>query len=294
LIIGPMKTVFYSSYFIFDIFLPSDYPSSPPKVFYNSLGMKLHPNLYDTGTVCLSLLCTWTGSESEQWNPNQSSILQLVVSLQGLILGVKHPYFLEAGYDKQRGTKQGSRSAQLYNERSLLLSLKLMLLSAKNPPVEFKDVILDHFGVHIPVIFQLGKLCSQLLEFSQNKKQDDENKPLICPELKEVADKFYLPIESTSRGFLTPLVRDILPKFESEAQQQQQSNAKQQQSETQQQQSDAKQQQSETQCETQLQQSDAKQQQSDAKQQQSETQQSTENLKTNTNTDGTTNTATSQ
>ena len=45
--------------------------------------LRINPNLYEDGTVCLSLLGTWSGKEdSEEWNVN-SNLLQLVVSIQG-------------------------------------------------------------------------------------------------------------------------------------------------------------------------------------------------------------------
>jgi hypothetical protein len=46
----------------------------------------------------VSLIGTWKGEEAETWNPKKCNILQVVVSIAGLILGVKEPYYLEAGY----------------------------------------------------------------------------------------------------------------------------------------------------------------------------------------------------
>ncbi|KAL0365681.1 UNVERIFIED_CONTAM: putative ubiquitin-conjugating enzyme E2 23 [Sesamum angustifolium] len=82
------------------IFLPPEYPDVPPSVYYHSGGWRINPNLYEEGKVCLSLLNTWTGRGNEVWDPSSSSILQVLVSLQGLVLNSK-PYFNEAGYDKQ-------------------------------------------------------------------------------------------------------------------------------------------------------------------------------------------------
>lgn len=49
----------------------------------------------------MSLLGTWNAKEaSESWDPENSSILQVILSIQGLILGTNSPFFLEAGYDK--------------------------------------------------------------------------------------------------------------------------------------------------------------------------------------------------
>ena len=58
-------------------------------------GRRFGPNLYADGKVCLSLLGTWDGPK---WNPKHSSLYQLLISIQGLILGVEHPYYLEPGH----------------------------------------------------------------------------------------------------------------------------------------------------------------------------------------------------
>ena len=63
-----------------------DYPKVPPLVHYISyVADKLNPNLYEDGKVCVSLLGTWSGKGTETWTPN-SNMLQLLVSIQGLIL----------------------------------------------------------------------------------------------------------------------------------------------------------------------------------------------------------------
>ena len=55
--------------------------------------IRFNPNLYSNGHVCLSLLNTWNGPG---WDANTSTLLQLLVSIQGLVL-VKDPYFNEVG-----------------------------------------------------------------------------------------------------------------------------------------------------------------------------------------------------
>ncbi|KAF3594184.1 hypothetical protein DY000_02028024 [Brassica cretica] len=60
--------------------------------YYQSGGWKLNPNLYERGNICLSLLNTWQGRKSEVWNPKSSSIFQVLLSLQGLVLNAKSYY----------------------------------------------------------------------------------------------------------------------------------------------------------------------------------------------------------
>ncbi|XP_022875732.1 probable ubiquitin-conjugating enzyme E2 23 [Olea europaea var. sylvestris] len=105
-ILGTYGTPYQEGLFFFDFHLPPDYPDIPPSAYYHSGGWRINPNLYEEGKVCLSLLNTWTGRGNEVWDPSSSSILQVLVSLQGLVLNSK-PYFNEPGYDKQIGTAEG-------------------------------------------------------------------------------------------------------------------------------------------------------------------------------------------
>lgn len=143
-IIGAAGTPYQDGLFFFDIHLPTEYPRAPPSAHYHSGGLRLNPNLYENGKICLSLLNTWTGRENEVWDPLNSSILQVLVSLQGLVLNSK-PYFNEAGYDKQIGRAEGEKNSLAYNENSFLLSCKSMLYLLRKPPKHFESFVRDHF-----------------------------------------------------------------------------------------------------------------------------------------------------
>ncbi|KAM5573699.1 hypothetical protein ABKV19_013307 [Rosa sericea] len=85
-------TPYHDALFFFDINFSSDYSTRPPNVQYRSYGLRFLPNFYASGYVCLSLLSTWTGKKGEKWDPAQSTILQVLVSIQALVLNEK-PYF---------------------------------------------------------------------------------------------------------------------------------------------------------------------------------------------------------
>ncbi|KAF3505900.1 hypothetical protein F2Q69_00003504, partial [Brassica cretica] len=75
-IIGADGTPYHDGLFFFDIFFPDTYPSVPPVVHYHSGGLRINPNLYNGGKVCLSLLGTWSGAASQMWIPTKSTMLQ--------------------------------------------------------------------------------------------------------------------------------------------------------------------------------------------------------------------------
>jgi hypothetical protein len=55
--------------------------------------------------VCLSLLGTWQGQREEMWCEKTSTFLQVMVSIQSLIL-VPDPFFNEPGYESMRNSQQ--------------------------------------------------------------------------------------------------------------------------------------------------------------------------------------------
>lgn len=71
LIIGPSDTPYFGGNYFFELFYPTDYPHSPPKVKYwtNGNNIRFNPNLYVCGKVCISLLNTWRG---DQWTSCQT------------------------------------------------------------------------------------------------------------------------------------------------------------------------------------------------------------------------------
>ena len=122
----------FISFLIFSVVLQS--------AIYHSGGWRINPNLYEEGKVCLSLLNTWTGRGNEVWDPSSSSILQVLVSLQGLVLNSK-PYFNEAGYDKQIGTAEGEKNSLSYNENTFLLNCKTIMYLMRKPPKVINHIL---------------------------------------------------------------------------------------------------------------------------------------------------------
>jgi baculoviral IAP repeat-containing protein 6 len=114
LITGPLNTPYAHGCFEFEIRCGEDYPQHPPKVriLTTKRGTaQFGPNLFADGLVCLSLLGTWEGPG---WKPSQSSLLQVLVSIQGLVLGMRHPHFNEPGYGGWEGTEtETSRSGRV-------------------------------------------------------------------------------------------------------------------------------------------------------------------------------------
>lgn len=140
--------------------------------------VRFNPNLYNDGKVCLSVLNTWHGRPEEKWNAQTSSFLQVLVSIQSLIL-VPEPYFNEPGYERARGTPAGSASSRDYNLNVCQATVRwAMLEQIINPSPCFKDVIHTHFYMKKhEVIAQVEKWISEVeQEVIKEKKASKTNK----------------------------------------------------------------------------------------------------------------------
>ncbi|KAI1138433.1 hypothetical protein F5Y05DRAFT_404186 [Hypoxylon sp. FL0543] len=108
LIIGPKNTPYEHGMFEFDLCCPMDYPLSPPNmIFRTTYGGKVrfNPNLYEDGKICLSLLGTWSG---EPWRGAQSTLLQVLVSIQSMIL-CEQPWYNEPGREDHENQSQSAK-----------------------------------------------------------------------------------------------------------------------------------------------------------------------------------------
>ncbi|XP_065868318.1 probable ubiquitin-conjugating enzyme E2 23 [Euphorbia lathyris] len=179
-IVGAYGTPYQDGLFFFDFHLPPEYPDVPPSAYYHSGGWRINPNLYEEGKVCLSLLNTWTGKGNEVWDPMSSSILQILVSLQGLVLNSK-PYFNEAGYNKQIGTAEGEKNSLSYNENTFLLNCKTMMYLMRKPPKDFHELVKEHFRKRGHYIlkacdaYKKGSLIGSLAKDASVINNDDSN-----------------------------------------------------------------------------------------------------------------------
>ena len=148
LIIGPKDTPYENGCFIFDILIPIDYPNEPPLINLQTTGggsVRFNPNLYNNGKVCLSLLGTWSGDGGEKWNGKTSTLLQVLISIQSLIL-VDNPYFNEPGYEKDMNTERGDIENKNYNNKVRYFNIMYAINeNIEKPPKEFEDVIKYHF-----------------------------------------------------------------------------------------------------------------------------------------------------
>jgi hypothetical protein len=108
----------------------------------------IHHLLLSSGKVCLSLLGTWSGAKGESWSAQNSTFLQVAISIQALIF-VAQPYFNEPGYESYINTSHGRMQSQAYNDDIQQATIRHAMISQMNsPPEPFKDIVKTHFALH--------------------------------------------------------------------------------------------------------------------------------------------------
>jgi len=142
--------------------------------------VRFNPNPYDSGKVCLSLLGTWPGGVNEQWNEKTSTLEQVMVSIQSLIM-VPEPYFNEPSYESSMNTPSGDRESRYYNENVQVNNIRwAMIEQIKNPVPGFEDVISQHFKLKRQELMeQMGNWIKEAKELSADTHQKKLEKLVV-------------------------------------------------------------------------------------------------------------------
>ena len=166
LIMGSNGTPYGHGAYLFDIHFEDSYPSVSPKVNLTTTGhgkVRFNPNLYACGKVCLSLLGTWRGNATENWDPKVSTLLQVLVSIQSIIMA-EEVYFNEPGFEHEQGTEEGDRKNEAYSNIVRYCNIKYAMIdNIRNPPKGFETVIRRHFYLkrNFRGVPKVGQVCNQ-------------------------------------------------------------------------------------------------------------------------------------
>lgn len=153
LIIGPKNTPYFGGYYIFKVKFPDNYPETSPSLKMLTIdgSVRLNPNLYECGKVCLSILGTWKGPS---WSPVMT-IRTVLLSVQSLFSDF--PIRNEPGYES---TKIDDERNIHYNRYILFHNYNLSIINIienvlkLDPKVKiteakyFKKEIIDNFKIN--------------------------------------------------------------------------------------------------------------------------------------------------
>ncbi|KAI9663407.1 MAG: hypothetical protein M1829_006099 [Trizodia sp. TS-e1964] len=178
LITGPDGTPYEGGLFEFDVWCGEHYPNEPPKVQLKTTGggvIGFNPNLYPDGKVCLSILGTWSGAQSEMWQPKTSSLLQVFVSIQSMIFCSK-PYYNEPGRHEPASGKD--ECSDLFNNYLKIHTVRLAMLQWLSEPARtgiWKDIIKAHFTLNAEKIISTATQWSKEVANIKNYDSRDVN-----------------------------------------------------------------------------------------------------------------------
>lgn len=169
MIIGPEGTPYEHAPFVFDMHLPSRYPYESPTMSFHSWTYgqgPVSPNLYEDGLICLSILGTWPSrNPTENWTPGRSTLLQVLVSIMGLVL-VNNPFYSrlplylmclfdllylkkplpdEAGFEVLAAEDDRRIESSKYTEKVFLMTRKFIMHALEHRVRGLEDVLDWHY-----------------------------------------------------------------------------------------------------------------------------------------------------
>jgi ubiquitin-protein ligase len=92
---APDDSLYRHKFIRLNIKIPEDYPFSPPMVsFINHDGARIHPNMYEDGKCCATILNTWGDRVDEKWTSSMC-IETIIMAFMSLL--DNQPYAHEPG-----------------------------------------------------------------------------------------------------------------------------------------------------------------------------------------------------
>ena len=225
LIMGSEGTPYSNGAFQFDVFFDSQYPNAPPKVNLMTTGgntTRFNPNLYANGKVCLSLLGTWRGQSTENWDPKISTLLQVLISIQSIIMS-DLVYFNEPSCESEMGTASGEAKNEAYSNIVRYANIKYaMIEQIKKPSQGFEEVIRRHFYLKKDQILKEVRgwidrsrtATAKYSSYSLDHNPNWANKFSKTGEYTRMLEEIYYELESTLNSL--PLPQELKKKAEDE------------------------------------------------------------------------------
>lgn len=163
LLIGDEGTPYEGGFYFFNITIPDKYPVQPPKVKFLSTAsnVRIHPNLYTEGKVCLSIINTWEG---DGWAPSYK-IRTMLMAIKTYVF-VPFPLHNEPGYEKE-SEEEGS-TIEIYTRfvcyQNFRTCINNMIESLPKPLTPFRSIMDDHIRTHANTYFK------RLLKYTEERQ----------------------------------------------------------------------------------------------------------------------------
>ena len=187
LLSGSADTPYSNGLFLFSVVLPEDYPSNPPQMQILTTGngkIRFNPNLYADGYLCLSVLNTWSSSPEEMWNPLLSSLFQVFISIQSLIMD-QNVIQKEPGYeDYSTDSTENVLYRDIVRYNNMKYAMEEMI---RRPPEGFEEVVKKHFTM------VRGKIEKETGEWVEETAEDnpEDGEGLVSSHNSETIEEFH-------------------------------------------------------------------------------------------------------
>jgi ubiquitin-conjugating enzyme E2 R len=181
-IFGPPDTLYVGGYFKALMKFPNDYPYSPPTVRF--LCKMWHPNVYESGDVCISILHPPVDDPqsgelpSERWNPTQNvrTILLSIISLLNEP-NTSSPANVDASVMFRRW--RDSKGANRDYENIVRKQVSLTKLDAEKDGVQVPATLHDYCIMSKPVARQSSIVDVDFYD-DDYMDDDDDNDDYAC------------------------------------------------------------------------------------------------------------------
>lgn len=95
LIKAPIDSLYAYKFIRLEFKIPENYPHSPPEVYFtNHDSVRIHPNMYENGKCCATILNTWGDDKFEKWTSSMG-IETILLTFHSFL--DNHPYMYEPG-----------------------------------------------------------------------------------------------------------------------------------------------------------------------------------------------------
>ena len=151
MILGPKDTPYQNGNFFIDLKFTDNYPFEPPKgIFKTTDGrIRMNPNLYADGKICLSILGTWSGPS---WSIVQN-LTSVILSIQSLL--TEYPLRNEPGYEKCNKNEKKLVEYNKYVQYHTINYSVVQMIKNKLYPPEFEYYVIKNFYDNYEEIYNI-------------------------------------------------------------------------------------------------------------------------------------------
>lgn len=194
---APYDSVYRHRFLRLNFKIPENYPHSPPEVtFINYDGLRIHPNMYENGKCCATILNTWGDSMYEKWTSSMG-IETILLTFHSFL--DNNPYMYEpGGRDDETYTvyvkyqtwytclirylqnerielfNQFMHNYLLLNIDSIFMDLQILQIEYPNGYYCCRCFEIDNYNINYENVIITLQHYYNYIDYTENKRLDDD------------------------------------------------------------------------------------------------------------------------